>query len=830
MDSYFHKAFRKIRISNKPRKNTSEIFKLMEKRKVLKQKSSLSEKEEEELLKLELAVAEKCEDINRKRVIENFGDLGGRNGDLKHQGIWNVKRKYFPKITPSLPMGKKNIKNRLITNPNELKELYLKTFKHRLRHRPAQPGFEGLLDTQEELFKMRLEEAKKNKSEDWTMKDLDDSLKALKNGKCRDPDGLVREIFKEEVIGDDLKKSMLTMYNGIKRTMIFPSFMRKSTIHAIYKGRGEFSDLASDRGIFIVSIFRTILMKMIYKDRYGTIESSMSDSNIGARKQKNIRNHIFIVNSIIHDVLSSKSKKPIDIMILDYKQMFDSECLFECMNDIYEAGVKDDIFALLYQANRINDVAVQTPSGLSKREVFKDIIMQGDVLAPLISSLQVDTMGKECLEEGKHLFYYKDKVPVSALGMVDDLLTISTCGYETTLMNQYINSKTAMKRLQFGTSKCIKMHIGKTINKTICKDLYVGEWKEDVETDPDTGEAYISENFAGDVKMKTKEEQMYLGDVVSANGKHLKNVLHRKAKGLGVINQIMQILSSTFFGKYHFEVALVLRESLLLSSLLLNSEAWVNLTDADIRKLEQTDEILLSKILECEANTDNTFKYLELGVVPVRFEIMKRKMGFLQYILQQEKQSMIHQVLEATKQNPVKNDFVQTCKKYLQVLNINLSFEEIAKLTKYQFKKIVKEKTTLAAFKYLIEKKDKPDKNGKMKRMSCIYYEKLELQHYLLDGNKNINISKFICKARSKTLDLKTHKKWKYENIHCIGCKVNDESGDEVLHCESFGSYKIGEAKPNYNWFYSDSVNDMIYCAKIMMTRLKVRNSMLENG
>jgi hypothetical protein len=26
--------------------------------------------------------------------------------------------------------------------------------------------------------------------------------------------------------------------------------------------------------------------------------------------------------------------------VLDYKQMFDSECLFECMNDLYEAGVR----------------------------------------------------------------------------------------------------------------------------------------------------------------------------------------------------------------------------------------------------------------------------------------------------------------------------------------------------------------------------------------------------------------------------------------------------------------------------------------------------------
>ena len=117
---------------------------------------------------------------------------------------------------------------------------------------------------------------------------------------------------------------------------------------------------------------------------------------LGPEKKKNIRNHIFVVNSIIHDVLSKKSNKPIDIMILDYKQMFDSECLYECMNDLYEAGVKDDIFALLYEANRINQVAVQTPNGLSSREEFKEIVMQGDVLAPLISSLQVDTIGKEC--------------------------------------------------------------------------------------------------------------------------------------------------------------------------------------------------------------------------------------------------------------------------------------------------------------------------------------------------------------------------------------------------------------------------------------------------
>ena len=97
------------------------------------------------------------------------------------------------------------------------------------------------------------------------------------------------------------------------------------------------SDLDSDRGIFSVSIFRTMLMKLIYQDKYDVIEESMSDLNIGARKKKNIRNHIFIVNSVFHDILSNKSNDPVDIMILDYKQMLDLQCLFECMNNLFEA-------------------------------------------------------------------------------------------------------------------------------------------------------------------------------------------------------------------------------------------------------------------------------------------------------------------------------------------------------------------------------------------------------------------------------------------------------------------------------------------------------------
>ena len=105
----------------------------------------LTENEEEEILSLEKLIADKCEEKNRRQVVDNFGEMDGDDGVLNHQGVWKNKRKLFPKIKPNLPVAKKNLKKQLITNADELKELYLDTFKYRLRHRPAQPGYEEIL-------------------------------------------------------------------------------------------------------------------------------------------------------------------------------------------------------------------------------------------------------------------------------------------------------------------------------------------------------------------------------------------------------------------------------------------------------------------------------------------------------------------------------------------------------------------------------------------------------------------------------------------------------------------------------------------------------------
>ena len=65
------------------------------------------------------------------------------------------------------------------------------------------------------------------------------------------------------------------------------------------------------------------------------------------------------------------------------------------------------------------------------------------------------------------------------------------------------------------------------------------KWRQ---TDPITGHTFQTEMFAGQEIMREKTEQMYLGDLISADAKHDKNVLSRKNKSIGIIDQIMDIL------------------------------------------------------------------------------------------------------------------------------------------------------------------------------------------------------------------------------------------------------------------------------------------------
>ena len=185
---------------------------------------------------------------------------------------------------------------------------------------------------------------------------------------------------------------------------------------------------------------------------------------------------------------------------------------------------------------------------------------------------------------------------------------------------------------------------------------------------------------------------------------------------------------------------------------------------------------------------------------------------------------MVFKVFQATCENMIKDDFVQTCIKYLETLDIQLSFKEIEEMSVWSFKKLVKQKSKVAALKYLLEKKNEPNKQLKI---SHIIYEDLEMQQYLLDGNRNTKISQLIFKARTKTLDIKIWKRWKYDDDLCVGCNEKPETIEELLICKTYNG-KEGDENVDFNCLFGQSFSEIHQFGTALMRRVRKRENLLE--
>ena len=259
-----HKCFNKIRVKSGTRKN--EVKSLIER----KTKLSISlpalkcklahEIISSEIEKMEGDISKMSASCNAEIVRNYVKNLDSSSGNFTQLGLWKLKRELCqPQGDP--PTAKLNSNGTLVTAPNLLKKLYLDTYTDRLRNREIKPELLDLFFLKRELWELRLEELRKNQSKLWTVQDLEIVLKKLKSNKTRDPHGLINEVFKPGVIGEDLKLAMLNLFNDIKTNLQLPEDLLFENITTIYKKKGSRQDLNNDRGIFVVSVLRMILDK-----------------------------------------------------------------------------------------------------------------------------------------------------------------------------------------------------------------------------------------------------------------------------------------------------------------------------------------------------------------------------------------------------------------------------------------------------------------------------------------------------------------------------------------------------------------------------------------
>ena len=116
-------------------------------------------------------------------------------------------------------------------------------------------------------------------------------IKQLKKYKFRDPHGHSNELIQSG--GNDLTLAMTKLMNNIKKQQKTPPCLQQCNITSIFKNKGSSKDLNNYRGVFRTTVFRIFLDKLIFSDEYETIDKQLTDSNVGKRKRRNIRNTFF---------------------------------------------------------------------------------------------------------------------------------------------------------------------------------------------------------------------------------------------------------------------------------------------------------------------------------------------------------------------------------------------------------------------------------------------------------------------------------------------------------------------------------------------------------
>ena len=139
--------------------------------------------------------------------------------------------------------------------------------------------------------------------------------------------------------------------------------------------------------------------------------------------------------------------------------------------------------------------------------------------------------------------------------------------------------------------------------------------------------------YIGKETMRNIHEKKYLGDIIFHNMNNYSNIKEKPNRAVGIVNELLTSLLERPYGRFTFRAAKIMSESMLVGSLLNNSESWINLNKTNMKNLEKTDTIPQKEILKTKENPSKAFMYLELGILPVKYVVMRKSLNLLKYIL-----------------------------------------------------------------------------------------------------------------------------------------------------------------------------------------------------
>ena len=682
-----------------------------------------------------------------KKINETINEIT-QTGGLDGGNFWEFKKRMDNKKREER-IAMKDKGGNVHESPKSIKEIFANFYEELLGSNPARNEEEEKNEEEvEKMFRQFELIAESDVASEITEKDVLEAIKKLKKKKAADQDGMKNEMIISG--GKDLLNSIIAMFNKILKEKEIPSKWENMRIKSIYKNKGSKAEMKNRRGLFITNIIGKLYEKVIAIRNTETIERYLSPYQCGGVKDRGTADHLFTLRALME--YYAYMNKDLYVFFGDLEKCFDKLWLKDCIIELWRSGMPPAEIYTIYLMNRSANAVIETPVGETRQINLKEIVRQGTVFGPILCGIVTDKISRTSGQVVERI--WKD-LEIGTLTFVDDI-----CG-----AGSQANVEATIKR-------CKEMETKKKMTFNVEKSNYLiitnsKKKKEEIKVELSKG------------PVTRVQEYKYLGDYFVEKGDHGENIRKRKTKGEAAIQNMLRIADPKLTGKMSIQICLKIMETMIIPMILHNSETWTNLKSKDIEELEKIQKHILNKIFGMSANNPYWGILAETGTWPMEKRIHYKKAMFLHHLIKSDEKRIAKQVLKKQKEmDNWANTWYKEIEDITKRYKIEISFEELEKTKKSEWKKKVKQQIKEKIQKEFIEK------TNKMKKLRFIKDDTFKMKEYIIEGESE-EVKKMM-KIRLNMIEIKGNFKGNFRDgeYKCPLCKKENDGTEHLYECE----------------------------------------------
>ena len=122
----------------------------------IKSQHGISDALEKRINEINCLISDQQAKENRDKVMRQFSYFSENPEKIQMQKMWKSLKKVCPKLKPTLPSAKRNLKGKIISSQEDIKTLLEAEYKNRLRTRPLRNDLKVVENRKKEIFDMKM--------------------------------------------------------------------------------------------------------------------------------------------------------------------------------------------------------------------------------------------------------------------------------------------------------------------------------------------------------------------------------------------------------------------------------------------------------------------------------------------------------------------------------------------------------------------------------------------------------------------------------------------------------------------------------------------------